>query len=328
MTVLVTGATGFVGANLVRALLREGVAVRALARPTSPRLALEGLRLEVVEGDLLDPASLRRAVQGCEAVFHAGALYSFWERDPSLFYRVNVEGTASLLERAAEAGVRRVVYTSTVACVAHPPPGRLATEEDLPRPGELKDHYRRSKFLAEQKALEMARNGVPVVVVNPTAPIGPWDVKPTPTGRLLVDFLRGRMPAVISTGLNFVDVEAVARGHLLAWERGRVGRRYILGGENLTLPAFLERVGRLTGRKPPRLRLPLPLALALAWADTALEGGLLRRPPRIPLDALRHGGRPLWVDIARARQELGYEPGSLDEAIGRAVAWFREHRYI
>ena len=328
MTVLVTGATGFVGANLVRALLAEGVPVRALARPTSPRLALEGLPAEVAEGDLTDPASLRRAVQGCEAVFHAGALYSFWERDPSLFYRVNLEGTAHLIESAVEAGVRRVVYTSTVACVAHPPPGRLATEEDFPRPEDLRDHYRRSKFLAEQKALEMARQGAPVVVVNPTAPIGPWDVKPTPTGRILVDFLRGRMPATLNTGLNFVDVEAVARGHLLAWERGQVGRRYILGGENLTLPSFLERVARLTGRRPPRLRLPYGLALALAWADTALEGGLLRRPPHIPLDALRHGGRPMWVDISRARQELGYKPGSLDEAIRKAVAWFREHGYI
>lgn len=325
---LVTGATGFVGNNVVRALVRAGHRVRALARLHSPVWVLQSLPVEVVYGDLRDPLSIRRAMEGCEAVVHTAALYSFWERDPRLYYEVNVEGTVNVLRSARAEGVSRVVYTSTVGCMGAPPPGRLATEEDYPTPGELNNHYRRSKFLAEREALRLCvEEGVPVVVVNPTTPIGPWDVKPTPTGMLVLRFLRGRMPAYVEVGLNFVDVEDVAQGHLLALERGQPGQRYLLGGENLRLGQFLSLVAEVAGRRPPRLRLPLGLAQALARMDTFVEGALFRRPPLMPAEALAHARADMWVDCTKAREALGYRPGPVRAAVEKAVRWFRAHGY-
>jgi dihydroflavonol-4-reductase len=319
---LVTGASGFLGWHVARLLLERGRNVRALVRPGS---SVRELDVEPVTGDLRDPSSLRRAATGCGDVFHVAADYRLWAPNPDELYHSNVDGTRNLLAAAREARVDRVVYTSTVGCIGVPTGG----EGDETRPVSLQEMsgaYKRSKFLAEQVALEYARNGFSVIIVNPTAPVGDHDFKPTPTGRIILDFLRGAMPAFIDTGLNLVDARDTAEGHLLAYDRGRVGERYILGCENLTLAQILERLARLTGRKAPSIRLPYAVAYAAGVVTTALAN-ITGRPPRAPLDAVRMARKKMWVSIEKARRELGFAPSPVDGALLRAVQWFEAHGY-
>lgn len=319
---LVTGASGFLGWHVARLLTERGRSVRALVRPGS---AVRELDVETVTGDLRDAASLRRAVAGCSDVFHVAADYRLWAADPSELYQSNVDGTRNLLESAREAGVERVVYTSTVGCIGVPR-DQQGDEAQPVSLDEMTGAYKRSKFLAEQVALEYARAGFSVVIVNPTAPIGDHDFKPTPTGRIILDFLRGAMPAFIDTGLNLVDARDTAEGHLLAHERGRAGERYILGAENLTLAQILERLARLTGRQAPTVRLPYAVAYAAGVVTTALAR-VTGRPPRAPLDAVRMARKKMWVSIEKARQELGFSPAPVDGALLRAAQWFEANGY-
>ena len=324
MDTLVTGGTGFIGANIVRELLAAGATVRVLARPGGNRRALEGVKVEIAEGDLTDPASLRRAVGGVQAVYHAAADYRLWTPDPAALYRANVDGTRAVLEAAGQAGVARVVYTSSVGALGIPKDGTPGTEETPVTLGDMVGDYKRSKFLAEQVALDFARRGLPVVVVNPSAPVGPWDVKPTPTGQMIVDFMRGRMVATLDTGLNIVHVRDVARGHLLAAERGKPGARYILGhaGGNLSLAEIFRLLASITGGRAPRWRVPY----ALAWCSAAACEGLARvtgKPPAVPLTAVRMARKRMYFSPARAVRDLGLPQTEPRVALADAVAWFQ-----
>lgn len=327
MRVLVTGATGFIGGNLARELCSRGYEVRALARPGSNNLTIEGTGIERVEGDILDRHSLDRAVAGCGAVFHCAAAYTFWSRDPQGVRRANVEGTVNVLERAAAAGVERVVYTSTVSTVGIPADGTLGDETTPLSRHALHGHYKQSKFDAEREALRLASEGAPVVVVNPTAPVGPWDVKPTPTGKIVLDFLRRRIPAYLATGMNLVDVADVCEGHILALERGRTGERYILGNRNVTLKELFGMLSRMTGLSAPRIRLPYWLVVGAGYAEQCVSAGLLRREPLIPVEGVLASRKPAWVTSQRAISELGLPQNPVEGALERAVRWFAAHGY-
>jgi len=321
--VLVTGATGFIGWHVARKLIERGQRVRALVRPGS---RVRELEVEVSTGDLRDRATLDAAVAGCGAVFHVAADYRLWAKYPAELFASNAGGTRNMLEAARAAGVERFVYTSTVGCIAMPPdqPGT----EDMPvGASDMTGTYKKSKWAAEQVALEFARSGFPVLIVNPTAPIGDHDVRPTPTGRIVVDFLKGDMPAYVDTGLNLVDVRDTAEGHLLAWERGRPGERYILGCDNLTLAQILGKLEKITGRKAPRWRMPWVVALA-AGAVSSGWAEISGKEPRVPLDAVRMAHRKMFVTHAKAARELGYAPGAVDAALERAVRWFRDNGYV
>jgi len=323
---LVTGGTGFVGANLVRDLLGRGASVRVLARPGGPRRALAGCAVDIAEGDLLDIASVRRAVAGARHVYHVAADYRLWAPDPRALYRANVDGTRHVLQAAAEAGAERIVYTSTVGALGIPNGGGAGDESTPVSLGDMIGPYKASKFLAERVADELAARGAPVVIVNPSAPIGPWDVKPTPTGQMIVDFLAGRMIGSVDTGLNLVHVGDVARGHVLAAERGRRGERYILGHENLSLLEILRRLAVLTGRPAPRLRIPY----AAAWLAAAGMEGVARwrgRPPRVALTAVRMARKRMYFSSAKAVRELGLPQTPVDDALREAVDWFVAHGY-
>ncbi|MCX6094272.1 MAG: SDR family NAD(P)-dependent oxidoreductase [Candidatus Bipolaricaulota bacterium] len=327
MTSLVTGGTGFIGANVVRALLRAGDEVRVLARSDSDLSNIAELPVDVVRGDLRDRDSLRAAVRSCERVFHVGALYSFWVRDPDLVYEVNVEGTRNVLDAAEEAGARRIVVTSSVAALAVPGKGEVVTEETPATPSRMVGAYKRSKYLAEQVALEAAGRGLPVVIVNPSFPVGPWDVKPTPTGRVIVDFLNRRLPAYVETGMNVVAVEDVAEGHVLAAERGRIGERYILGGENVTMRRLLEILAQVTGLPAPRVRVPYRPILVLSYAN-ALGCRVTGTTPRMTPDTIRMSHHAMYYDPTKARCELGLPSTPIEEALRRAVDWFAAHGYV
>ena len=326
MKALVTGATGFIGGNLVRELLGDGAQVRALARPGSDRTVLEDLNVEVAEGDVTDPESLRPALAGRDAVFHLAAWYAYWPPDRRRAHRVNVEGTANVLRAAREQGVRRVVHTSSVSTVGVGA-GAPADERATLDPRHLEAGYKRSKYAAEQEALRAHREGLPVVIVNPSAPVGAWDPKPTPTGRVIVDFLKGRMFGYVNTGLNVVHVRDVARGHILALEKGRPGERYILGNRNMSLLEIFATLGRIAGRRPPRLRVPYWAALGFAHMDEAIEGRLLRRTPRATVAEVRLARRHMYFSAAKAVRELGLPQTPVEEAFADAVAWFRQHGY-
>jgi dihydroflavonol-4-reductase len=327
VTALVTGGTGFLGAHLVRALLREGVSVRCLVRPGSDRRNLTGLRVEVLEGDITDPAATARAVQGCDTVFHAAAAYQLWVPDPAPMYRTNVGGTRTVLAAAGEAGVKRIVYTSTVGALGNPGDGRPGTETTPVTLADMVGHYKRSKFLAEQEALRLHRAGLPVVIVNPSAPVGAFDVKPTPTGQMLVDFLRGQMRGVLRTGLNLVAASDVAAGHLLAAERGKAGERYILGHANLMLQEIFALLTRLTGIPASRLRVPYAVAYAAAVAAEGLSR-LTGKPPRIPLTGVRMARKIMFFDAGKAVRELGLPQTPVEEALREAVGYFTAHGYV
>jgi dihydroflavonol-4-reductase len=321
MTALVTGASGFLGSHVARLLAERGERVRVLLRPTSQTGLLEGLAVERVSGDLRDPSSLGNALAGVKTVYHVAADYRLWARDPREIYESNVQGTRNLLEAARRAEVEKFVYTSTVGTIAVPRDGKLPDEGTITSIEEMIGDYKRSKWLAEQEARQAATAGLPVVIVNPTAPVGPGDAKPTPTGRIIVDFLNGRMPAYVDTGLNFVPVEDAAAGHLLAAERGRIGERYILGGANLTLKQALEILSQVSGRPAPRMRVPHLLALGAAYADAALSR-LVGREPHIPLEGVRMARHSMFVSTEKARTELGFSAGPIAAAFERAVRWY------
>lgn len=328
MKVLVTGASGFIGGNLVRALLRDGHAVRALVRPASDRRNIEGLDVEVALGDLTDPVSLAPALDGCEGLFHVAASYAFWSPDPRRFHEANVTGTQNILAAARRAGVRKIVYTSSESTLKIPADGTPGTEAELDDPDKLSGDYKRSKCLAEHRALEMSRTGLPIVIVNPTTPIGPFDVKPTPTGRLVVDFINGRMPAYVDAGLNIVDVGDVVQGHILAMEKGTCGERYVLGNRNLTLKEIFAILEGLTGIRSPRIRVPLWTALVAAHIDEAICGGIFRREPTIPVAAVKAAREYRFFDCSKSVRELGMPQTPVEEAFERAIRWFREHGYV
>jgi dihydroflavonol-4-reductase len=324
---LVTGGTGFIGHHVVRRLIAEGYDVRILARASSPRTLLEGLPVEFAVGDLTDAASLRGAVAGCSAVFHVAADYRLWVRNPDELYRSNVEGTEALLRACRDAGVERVVYTSTVGTLHFSTDGKSAAEKDLADPATLAGPYKKSKFLAEQVALRFAEQGLPVVIVSPSAPVGEGDRKPTETGKMILDFLNRQMPAYIDTGLNLVDVRDVADGHLAAFRTGRPGERYILGGRNMSLREILETLARLTGLAAPRMQVPYWTALAAGLAESWVSKAV-GRTPRIPLEGVKMARYKMYVDSSKAQRELGYRPGPVEPALERAIRWFAEHGYV
>ena len=334
MTVLVTGATGFIGGNLARALAARGDDVRALVRLGANDLAIRDTGVAQVTGDLLDAGSLHRAVSGCDSVYHCAATYAFWSSKPSLIYRANVDGTRNLLDAARQAGVRRVVFTSSVSTIGLPafgagrPHGNLGVEDMPPDPSHLVGHYKQSKYQAERLALAANDDDLEVVVVNPCAPVGKWDVKPTPTGRIPLDFARGRIPGYLNTGMNLVDVADVAQGHILAMERGRPGERYILGHRNLTLSEVFGMLAVITGRRAPRLRLPFWLITGLAYCDQWLESGILRRHPAIPVEVVKIARHPMYVSSQKAVDQLGLPQSPVEAALEKAVRWFTDHGYL
>ena len=329
MKALVTGATGFVGAAVARRLRAEGFDLRVLARPNGDRRNLAGLEAEIAEGDLCDRASLVRAASGCGALFHVAADYRLWTPDPAAMMRVNVEGSRDVIRAAMEAGAERIVYTSSVAVLKAAADGTPADESTPTVLADMIGDYKRSKFLAEEAVrVLIAEEGAPVVIVNPSTPVGPGDVRPTPTGRMIVEAASGRMPAFVDTGLNIVHVDDVAEGHLLAFRKGRTGERYILGGEDLALGDILARIARLCGRRPPTVRIPHNLVLPIAWAAetwTRLRG---RGEPFATVDGIRMARKKMYFASARAESALGYHARPADAALADAVAWFRENGYF
>ena len=341
MLAFITGATGFLGSHVARVLAEQGAELRLLVRPTSDLGNLDDLKnADRVVGDLRDAASIEKALSGSDVVFHVAADYRLWVRDPDEMYRSNVEGTRSLLEAARKQRVRRVVYTSSVATMgftsnqawtgegARPCTRAVADEESPVSLADMIGHYKRSKFMAEQVAVDAARSGVDVVIVNPTTPIGERDIKPTPTGRIVLDFLKRRFPAYVETGLNLVDATECARGHVQALEKGRSGERYILGGENLTLKQILDRLAVITGLKSPTLKLPYVFAFAAGVVDEMVTGRLLGREPRATIDAVRMGRKMMFVSSAKAERELGWRTVPVDGALRRSVDWFRGNGYV
>jgi dihydroflavonol-4-reductase len=328
MNVLVTGATGFVGSHVARQLVSAGHFVRVLVRNSSNPLLIAGLPVERCEGDLRDIVSLGRAMKGVRRVFHVAADYRLWSRNPDEIYQSNVEGTRSLFEAARQCGVERVVYTSTVATIVVPGVnGVLPDEETHATLAQMVGHYKRSKFMAEMEAIKAAADGLPVVIVNPTTPVGPGDWKPTPTGRIIVDFLNGKMPAYVDTGLNVAAVEDIAAGHLLAAEKGRVGERYLLGARNMTLKEILNTLAAIAGRPAPRVRLPHAVAIAAAHASE-FYSRITGREPQIPLEGAKMSRYRMFVASNKAERELGYAPGPVEPAFERAVRWYEEHGYV
>lgn len=323
MDALVTGGTGFIGGRVVRRLVERGAAVRVLMRASSPCDLLEGLPVESVVGDLRDPESLRAAVRGCRYVFHAAADYRLWAPRPVELYQSNVEGTRHLLEAATAAGAERIIYTSSVGALGLPPDGRPGDETTPVTLPDMVGHYKRSKFLAEQEALRLAASGAPVVLVHPSTPVGPGDLKPTPTGQMIVDFLCGRMPAFVDTGLNLVHVDDVAEGHLLAAERGRMGEKYILGHRNMTLREIFDLLADLTGLPAPRQEIPLKVALAAGYVSQWWSDHVSHRPPRVPLEGVRMARKRMFFDASRAVKELGMPQTPIEQALAEAVDWFR-----
>lgn len=328
MKVFVTGATGFVGSHVARVLSQNGADLRLLVRNSSRTELIDSLAADRVMGDLRDADSLKPGMEGCEMVFHVAADYRLWIPDPDQMYRANVEGTRAMLRAAREAGVRRFVYTSTVATVGFTGNGHPADEDSPVSLNRMIGHYKRSKFMAEQVAIEAGTSGQDVVVVNPTAPIGEQDIKPTPTGRIVVDFLKKKFPAYVDTGMNLVDVAEVAKGHVLAAERGRSGQRYILGGENISLKGILDKLAGITGLPSPTMKLPYVVALATGVVDEIVTGRVLRKEPRVTIDAVRMGRKKMYASSAKAERELGWKIVPVDDALGRAVNWFREHGYV
>jgi dihydroflavonol-4-reductase len=332
----VTGATGFLGSHVARVLAEQGAELRLLVRPTSDLRNLDGLaahggNADRVVGDLRDAASIEKALSGCDVVFHVAADYRLWVRDPDEMYRSNVEGTRAVLEAARKQGVRRVVYTSSVATmgfISGTNKGNVADEQSPVGIGDMFGPYKRSKFMAEQVAFEAARSGVDVVIVNPTTPIGERDIKPTPTGRIVLDFLKRKFPAYVETGLNLVDATECARGHIQALEKGRSGERYILGGENLTLKQILDRLAAITSLPSPTVKLPYIFALAAGVVDEMVTGRVLGREPRATIDTVRMGRKMMFVSSAKAERELGWRTVPVDGALRRSVEWFRANGYV
>src|SRR5579859_8176078 len=327
MKAFITGATGFVGSHVARALAAQGADLRLLVRSTSRLDNIADLRAETATGDLREPESLKRAMAGCEFVFHVAADYRLWVRDPEQMYRCNVEGTRAIIRAAQESGIRRVIYTSSVATMGFTREGHIATEESPVSIKEMVGHYKRSKFMAEQIALEAGNNGANIVVVNPTTPIGEYDIKPTPTGRIVVDFLKRKFPAYVDTGLNLADVKEVARGHLLAMEKARPGQRYILGGENLTLKQILDKLAAITGLPSPKAKVPHAVAMAFAFFDETVTGKMRGKEPRATVEAVRMGKKFMFASSAKAERELGFKVIPIYNALRGAIEWFVARGY-
>ena len=326
MTTLVTGAAGFLGSHVTRQLVARGDAVRVLMRPSSNNRAISDLPLEYVTGDLRDGASLERAMSGVKRVFHVAADYRLWAKNPQEIYDSNVGGTKNLLAAAKSAGIEQLVYTSTVATIAVDRP-ELPNESTDAKLEEMIGHYKRSKWMAEQEVLEAARAGFPAIVAMPTTPVGPWDWKPTPTGKIILDFLNGKMPGYVETGLNFVGVEECASGHLLVSERGKIGERYLLGAENLTLKNLLDVLAGITGLRAPGMKIPHGVALGVAYVESAFSR-LIGKEPQIPVEGVRIAQHKMFVDSSRAQRELGFHPGPVAAALERAVRWYRANGYV
>src|SRR5580700_10975217 len=326
MTTLVTGASGFLGSHVARQLVARGEEVRVLMRASSTNRAIGDLSLEYVTGDLRDPASLDRALAGVKTVFHVAADYRLWAKKSRDIYDSNVGGTKNLLEAAKRAGVEKFIYTSTVATIAVDRP-ELPTEATDAKIEEMVGHYKRSKWMAEREALNAAKEGLPVVVAMPTTPVGPGDWKPTPTGKLIVDFLNGKMPGYVETGLNFVGAEECAAGHLLAAEHGKSGERYLLGAENLSLKQMLDILAQVTGLPAPRLKIPHAIALGYAYASTIFSR-LVGKEPGIPIEGVRIAQHKMFVDCGRSQRELGFKAGPVAAALQRAVRWYETNGYV
>jgi len=325
--VFITGATGFIGASLARELLEQGCEVKALVRPGSIRTNLAGLPIELHEGDLLDQESLEQGLAGCDTLFHAAADYRLWTRNPKSMYDVNVGGTRSVLEAALKRNLSRVVYTSSVGTLGNPGDGTPGTEDTPVSFDEMVGHYKKSKFLAEREAETFLERGLPLVIVNPSTPVGRLDIKPTPTGKIIVDFLNRRMPAYLDTGLNLIDVEDCAKGHVLAARHGRIGEKYILGNQNLTLRDIFSLLEEISGLPAPRVKLPYTPILLAAYANEALSR-VTGRAPLIPLAGVRMAGKLMYFDSSKAIRELGLPQQPVKNALTKAVEWFRAEGYV
>ena len=328
MKAFVTGATGFVGSHVARVLAEQGADLRLLVRKTSRTENIASIPGERVTGDLTDAQSLKQGIAGCDAVFHVAADYRLWTRNPHEMYAANVEGTRSIIKAAQESGVRRIVYCSTVATMGFTGNGTMTDENSPVSLAEMIGHYKRSKFMAEQVVLEAAKAGANIVMVNPTAPIGEQDIKPTPTGRIVLDFLKGKFPAYVETGLNLVDVKEVAQAHVAAYERAKPGERYILGGENLTLKQVLDRLSAISGVPSPTVKLPYALAFVSGMFDTFFTGMVFRKEPRVTLDAVRMGKKKMWASSKKAEHDLGWKSSPVDGALRRATEWFKANGYV
>jgi dihydroflavonol-4-reductase len=326
MLTLVTGAAGFLGSHVARQLVARGENVRVLMRASSSNRAISDLSLEYVTGDLRDVASLERAMSGVQRVFHVAADYRLWAKKPQDIYDSNVGGTKNLLSAAKTAGVEQLIYTSTVATIAVDRP-ELPNELTDSKLDEMVGHYKRSKWMAEQEILQAAQAGLPAIVAMPTTPVGPWDWKPTPTGKIVLDFLNGKMPGYVETGLNFVGVEECAAGHLLVAEHGKIGERYLLGGENLTLKQLLDMLAKITGLTAPSMKIPLGVALGVAYVESAFSR-LIGKEPGIPVEGVRIAQHVMFVDASRAQRELGFRSGSVPAALERAVRWYQANGYV
>jgi len=326
MTTLVTGAAGFLGSHVARQLVARGETVRVLMRASSSNRAISDLSLEYVTGDLRDAASLDRAMAGVKRVYHVAADYRLWAKRKQDIYDSNVGGTKNLLAAAKRAGVEQLIYTSTVATIAVDRP-ELPNECTDAKLEEMVGHYKRSKWMAEREVLQAAKEGLPVIVAMPTTPVGPWDWKPTPTGKIILDFLNGKMPGYVETGLNFVGVEECAAGHLLAADKGKVGERYLLGAENLTLKGLLDLLAKITGLRAPGMKIPHGVALGVAYLDTAFSR-LVGKEPQIPVEGVKIAQHKMFVDASRAKRELGFQPGPVAAALERAVRWYRANGYV
>ncbi|HEY1472048.1 MAG TPA: hopanoid-associated sugar epimerase [Candidatus Acidoferrum sp.] len=326
MTTLVTGAAGFLGSHVTRQLVARGEEVRVLMRASSSNRAISDLPLEYVTGDLRDAASVERAMKGVQRVFHVAADYRLWAKRSQDIYDSNVGGTKNLLAAARAAGVGQLIYTSTVATIAVDRP-ELPNEFTDSKLEEMIGHYKRSKWMAEQEALKAAKEGLPVIVAMPTTPVGPWDWKPTPTGKIILDFLNGKMPGYVETGLNFVGVEECAAGHLLVAERGKAGERYLLGAENLTLKEMLDTLAKITSLPAPGMKIPHGVALGVAYVESTLSR-LVGREPQIPVEGVKIAQHKMFVDCSRAQKELGFQPGPVAAALERAVRWYQANGYV
>jgi dihydroflavonol-4-reductase len=325
--VFITGATGFVGGHVARQYAAEGASLRLLTRQTSRLDSLTGIEAEMVRGDLREPEKLRSALSGCDALVHVAADYRLWVRDPEQMYAANVDGTRELLKLAREVGIQRVVYTSSVATMGFKTDGTIVNEDTPVALADMIGHYKRSKFLGELEAIQAAKAGQHVTILNPTTPIGPGDAKPTPTGRIVVDFLNKRFPAYVDTGLNLVDVTEVARIHVVALERGTPGERYILGGENLTLKQILDRMSAITGLPSPKRKVPHSVAMAFAFFDETITGKLRGKEPRATVEAVRMGKKMMFASSAKAERELGFQDLPVYPALRAAIDWFVAHGY-